>query len=181
MTKRVQPKLLALAVCVLAATVGLHAEKISDIRASNYLTDLARVIDAPAAERINALCAEVEAKADAQIAVVTVRSLDGRPIEDYAVELFKHLGVGHKDNRGVLLLIAPTERRYRFEVGYSLEPVINDARAGDIGRAMVPSLRQGNYSAATELAVQRTAGLIAADRGVNAGRCSCGSPRHGRG
>ena len=167
MTARVQSKLLAVAVCVLAmAAVAARAERISDIHATNYVTDLAGVIDAPTAERINALCAEVERKTRAQMAVVTVRSLDGRPIEDYAVDLFKHLGVGRKDNRGVLLLIAPTERRYRFEVGYGLEPVINDARAGDIGRAMVPSLRQGNYSAAAQLGVQRAAGLIAAERGV---------------
>ncbi|MGZ4820704.1 MAG: TPM domain-containing protein [Terriglobales bacterium] len=157
-----------LCLCVMAAApAGLRAEKISDIHPHNYVTDLSQAIDGPTAERINDLCAEVEQKTGAQIAVVTVQSLDGRPIEDYAVDLFKHLGVGRKDNRGVLLLVAPRERKYRFEVGYGLEPVINDARAGDIGRTMVPFLRQNNYSAAAELAVQRVAGLIASDRGVS--------------
>ncbi len=147
------------------AAVAVRAEN-SDVRATNYLTDLAQVIDGATAQRINALCAEVEQKTGAQIAVVTVQSLEGRPVEDYAVDLYKHLGVGHKDNRGVLLLVAPPERKYRIEVGYGLEPVINDARAGDIGRAMVPNLRQGDYSGAAMLAVRRLAGLIAADRGV---------------
>ncbi len=109
---------------------------------------------------------EVEQKTGAQIAIVTVKSLEGRQVEDYAVDLYKHLGVGHKDNRGVLLLVAPSDRKYRIEVGYGLEPVINDARAGDIGRLMVPSLRQGNYSSAVMLAVKRLAALIAAEHGV---------------
>jgi uncharacterized protein len=146
--------------------ISVFGEKISDIHPQNYLTDLAGVVDSAAAQRINALGAELDQKTGAQLAVVTVKSLEGRPIEDYAVDLFKHLGVGRKDDRGVLLLVAPQERRYRFEVGYGLEPVINDARAGDIGREMVPLLRQNNYSGAIELGANRVAGLIAADRKV---------------
>jgi TPM domain len=119
------------------------------------------VISSTTCDQLNALCAEVERKTGAQIAVVTVRSLEGQPIENYAVDLFKHLGVGRKDNRGILLLVAPNDRRYRFEVGYGLEPVINDARAGDIGREMIPLLRQNDYSAAVQLAVGRVANIIA--------------------
>ena len=79
----------------------------------------------------------------------------------------RHLGVGSRqDNRGVLLLVAPKERQYRIEVGYGLEPVINDARAGDVGRAMVPALRQQDYSGAILLGVTRLAQFIAADKGV---------------
>ena len=66
----------------------------------------------------------------------------------------------------MLLLIAPTERQYRIEVGYGLEPVINDARAGDIGREMVPALRNSDYSAAAYLGMTGIAQLIAADKGV---------------
>jgi uncharacterized protein len=142
--------------CVLAAT----AEKISDIHPTSYVTDLAGVIDSATAARINAYCSQVEQTTGAQIAVVTVRSLEGESVEVYAVDLFKHLGVGKKDNRGVLLLLAPSEKRYRLEVGYGLEPVITDARAGDIGREIVPLLRQNRYSAGLELGVQRLGDLI---------------------
>jgi uncharacterized protein len=169
MLRQSQKWLVATTVCVAVlagAAVISSAEKIGDIQPGNYLTDLANVVDAATAKRVNALAAELEKKTGSQIAVVTVNSLEGRPIEDYAVDLFKRLGVGHKDNRGVLLLLAPRDRRYRFEVGYGLEPVINDARAGDIGRAMVPLLRQGNYGAAIQLGVDQTAGLIAADRHI---------------
>ncbi|HYH00676.1 MAG TPA: TPM domain-containing protein, partial [Terriglobales bacterium] len=152
-------------IAALCCTVAL-ADDISKIRPTSYVTDLAGVIDASTRQRVEALGTEVERKTGAQIAVVTVRSLDGRPIEEYAVDLFKHLGVGKQDDRGVLLLLAPNDRRYRFEIGYGVEPVITDARAGDIGREMVPLLRQNRYSTAVELGTSRVASLIAADKKV---------------
>jgi len=131
------------------------------------VTDLAGVVAAETKTRLENLCAEVEQKTGAQIAVVTVHSLEGESIENYSVDLYKQFGVGQKaDNRGVLLLVAPEEHRYRVEVGYGLEPVINDARAGDAGRAMVPFLRQGDYGAAIEIATGMLAKYIADDRGV---------------
>jgi len=144
-----------------------RAEKIADIRPQGYVTDLAGVIDPGTKAKLETLCAEVQQKTGAQIAVVTVNSLDGRSKEDYSADLYKQLGVGSKqDNRGVLLLVAPKERQYRIEVGYGLEPVINDARAGDIGREMVPDLKQQDYSGAVLLGTTRIAQLIAADKGV---------------
>ena len=144
-----------------------RADKISDIRPQGYVTDLAQVIDPATKAKLETLCAEVEQKTGAQIAVVTVNSLDGQSREDYAADLYKHLGVGSKkDSRGVLLLVVPKERQYKIEVGYGLEPVINDARAGDIGREIVPDLRSQDYSAAVLLGTTRIAQLIAADKGV---------------
>ncbi|MFI5117217.1 MAG: TPM domain-containing protein [Terriglobales bacterium] len=160
-------KFALLAVLLLAWCSFAWAEKIADIRPQGYVTDLAKVIDPTTKARLETLCAEVEQKTGAQIAVVTVNSLDGRTREDYAADLYKQLGVGSKqDNRGVLLLVAPKERQYKIEIGYGLEPVINDARAGDIGREMVPNLRSGDYSAAVLLGATRVAQLIAADKGV---------------
>src|ERR1700760_1985016 len=146
---------------LLFLSLGASADKISDIHPVNYVTDLAGVVNSTTATRINAMAGDVERKTGAQMSVVTVKSLDGRPVEDYAVDLYKHLGVGHKDDRGVLLLVAPTDHKYRIEVGYGLEPVINDARAGDIGRAMVPYLRKNDYSSAIELASGQIATRIA--------------------
>jgi len=143
------------------------AEDLKKIHPSGYVTDLAGVIGPEARTRIEALCAEVEQKTGAQMAIVTVQSLEGESVENYAVDLYKQLGVGSKkENRGVLLLVAPTERKYRIEVGYGLEPVINDARAGDAGRAVVPYLRQRDYGKATEIAAWQLAKYIADDAGV---------------
>jgi len=158
---------LFLAALSLFPAATLNAEKISDIHPQGYVTDLAGVIDEETKARIEALCTEVEQKTGAQIAIVTVKSLDDQPIENYAHDLFKAMGIGDKkDRRGLLILLSPSEHQYRIEVGRGLEPVIVDARAGDIGRSMVPLLHQGDTSGAIEQAVGQAAQIIAADRGV---------------
>ena len=91
------------------------------------VTDLAGVLDADGKAGIEALLRETEQNTSAEIALATVPSLDGRTVEDYANALFNEWGVGKrgKDN-GVLVLVAPTERKIRIEVGYGLEPVLPD-------------------------------------------------------
>src|SRR5438067_9899003 len=151
----------------LASAVCTRAEDIKSIHPTGYVTDLAGVIGAEKKARLEALCTELEQKTGAQMAIVTVRSLEGESVEYYAVDLFKQLGVGSKkDNRGVLLLLAPNDRKYRIEVGYGLEPIINDARAGDAGRAMVPYLRQSDYGDAVETGAWQLAKYIADDSNV---------------
>src|SRR5271163_409281 len=148
-------------------TFAAHAEKIKDVHPTGYVTDLAHVINADTKTRLENLCTELEQKTGAQMAIVTVRSLEGETVEQYGNELFKQLGVGSKkESRGVLLLVAPTERKYWTEVGYGLEPVINDARAGDAGRLMRSYFIEGNYSAGIEAAAWQLAKYIADDRGV---------------
>ena len=151
----------------LVSALTTSAEKLKDIHPSGYVTDLARVITPDAKVRLENLCAELEQKTGAELAIVTVRSLEGETAEQYGNELYKQLGVGSKkENRGVLLLVAPTERKYWTEVGYGLEPVINDARAGDAGRLMRSYFLQGNYSAGVDAAAWQLAKYIADDRGV---------------
>src|SRR4030088_3278904 len=96
--------------CPLAA----RAENPKSIHPTGYVTDLAGVIAADTKARLEALCYEGEQKNGGQMAIVTVHSLDGDSVENYAVDLYKQLGVGSKNgNRGVLLLVAPEERKYR--------------------------------------------------------------------
>jgi uncharacterized protein len=155
------------AVLLIALCAAAQGEKINDIQPQGYVTDLAGVINPATRQKIELLATEVQQKTGAQIAVVTVNSLEGQTRDDYAVDLYKHLGIGAKGkDNGVLILIAPKDRQYKIEVGYGLEPVINDARAGDVGRDMVPDLRKGDYSAAALVGVTGVAQFIAADAGV---------------
>jgi uncharacterized protein len=152
---------------LVAFALATSAENIKDIHPTGYVTDLAGVIQADTKNRLENLCTELEQKTGAQIAIVTVRSLEGETVEQYGNELFKQLGIGDKkENRGVLVLVAPTERKYWTEVGYGLEPVINDARAGDAGRLMRSYFLQGNYSRGIEAAAWQLAKYVADDRGV---------------
>jgi uncharacterized protein len=146
---------------------GAYAEEISKITPAGYVTDLAGTINATTKNSLEAMCTELEQKTGAQIAIVTVHDFQDQNVEYYAADLYKHLGIGNKkDDRGVLLLISPDQRKYRIEVGYGLEPVINDARAGDIGRSMVPYLRANDYDSAIQSAAWQLAKYIADDRGV---------------
>src|SRR6266403_3398990 len=164
---RFRPLFLCVFVLVVFGVNTYSADDISKISPAGYVTDLAGVIPQGTKQRLETLGTELEQKTGAQLAIVTVKSLDDRPIEDYAVDLFKHLGVGSiKENSGILLLLAPNDRKYRIEVGYGIEPVINDARAGDAGRAMVPFLRQNDYGSAIEIAAWQLAKYLADEDGV---------------
>jgi uncharacterized protein len=164
---RSRPPLLCIFFLLFFGSSTVSADDINKISPTGYVTDLAGVIPQATRQRLETLCTELEQKTGTQMAIVTVKSLDDHPVEDYAVDLFKHLGVGaKKDNTGVLLLVAPNDRKYRIEVGYGIEPIINDARAGDAGRAMVPFLRQNDYGSAIEITAWQLAKYIADDRGV---------------
>jgi uncharacterized protein len=146
---------------------AISAQKLKDLKPQGYVNDFANVLSAPAKQKLTALCAEVDSKAGAQIAVVTVSSLEGEEIEQYSVDLATQWGVGPKQqSRGVMILFAPNEHKYRFEVGYGLEEILPDGKVGGFGREAVPLLRQNNYDAAVLLMTQRVASVIAADKGV---------------
>jgi uncharacterized protein len=143
------------------------AQKLKDLKPQGYVNDFANVLSAPTKQKLTALCAEVDSKAGAQIAVVTVSSLEGEEIEQYSVDLATRWGVGPKDkSRGVMILFAPTEHKYRFEVGYGLEEILPDGKVGGFGREAVPLLRQNNYDGAVLLMTQRVAAVIAADKNI---------------
>jgi uncharacterized protein len=111
--------------------------------------DLAGLLTAEQRQELERLAREVERETTAQIAVVTVDSLDGRTVESYAHEMFNAWGIGQRDlNNGVLFLIAPNERRMRIEVGYGLEPLLTDSLCGEIrDTQIIPHFRNQNYPA----------------------------------
>jgi uncharacterized protein len=150
----------------LAAAAGF-AQATIPAKPQGYVNDFAGVLSSGARAQLTALCTEVDQKAHAQIAVVTVPSLDGRPIEDYAVDLATKWGVGPKQsNRGILILLAIKDHKYWTEVGYGLEPILPDGKVGGFGREAVPLLRQNNYDAALLLMTRRVADVIARDSDV---------------
>ncbi len=137
------------------------------VKPAGYVNDFAGVLSPSARAQLEALCAEVDQKAHAQIAVVTVQSLDGKPVEDYSIALATQWGIGPKQSSsGVLILLAVQDRKYRIEVGYGLEPILPDGKVGGFMREAVPYLKEGNYDAALLLMTRRVAEVIAQDRGV---------------
>jgi uncharacterized protein len=149
------------------AAVSAPTEPIASQRASNYVNDFAGVLDAATQARLNDLCFQVEQKAHAQIAVVTVKSLDGQDVVSYAVALYHKWGIGAKGkDRGVLILLATEDRNGFITTGYGLEPILPDGKVGGFGREAVPFLKNGDDAGAVTLMTARVASVIAQDAGV---------------
>jgi len=91
---------------------------------------------------------ELESKTTAQFVVVTLTSLSGRTIEEYGYQLGRHWGIGQKTtNNGVLLIVAPNERKVRIEVGYGAEGIMPDAVSSlIIQRVIIPKFRANDYA-----------------------------------
>ncbi len=151
----------------LVLVLAAQAEPVARLKATDYVNDFAQVLDQNSIAQMDDICRQIDEKAHAQIAVVTVRSLDGSDIESYAVDLFHQWGVGSKStNRGVLILYAINDHRARIEVGYGLEPILPDGKVGGFQREAVPLMQSGNYSQALLLVTTRVADVIAQDAGV---------------
>ncbi len=166
---RVLSLLPSLAVLLACSPLALHAERVQDLpQPTDYVSDFAHVLSADAVARIDSLCAQLDhSAANAQIAVVTVHTLEGDEAADYATQLYDRWKIGGKGtDRGVLILLAVDDHKRFIETGYGVEGVLNDAKVGDIGRAMVPDLRAGDYDGAVMLAVGEVGQDIAADAHV---------------
>lgn len=98
---------------------------------------------------------DYEAKRGHQIVVHTTPSLEDLPIEDYSIRIAEAWKVGHKGlDNGVIVTVAPAERKLRLEVGYGLEGVIPDVVAKRIiEEVMLPEIRAGRMESAIELGV----------------------------
>jgi uncharacterized protein len=166
LAKSVAGSILFLFVLVLGV-VQVHAEQVKNLKPQGYVNDFAGVLSAPAKEKLTALCTEVDQKTKAQIAVVTVASLVGETVDQFSIDLAMQWGVGPKQQaRGILILLAPNDRKYRIEVGYGLEPILPDGKVGGFGREAVPFLQRSDYDGATLLLTERVAAVIAEDQKV---------------
>lgn len=165
--RRLRTFWLATFAAVLLLSPFMHAEKPEQLRPSNYVNDFAGVLSPGTQAHLNAMCLEVQQKANAQITVVTIKTLGDESKEQFGNELFKQWGVGSKGtDRGILVLLATQDHQYWTEIGYGLEAILPDGKVGGFGREMVPLLRQNNYEAAVTLMTTRIAQTIAQDANV---------------
>src|SRR6185312_1118215 len=150
------------------ATLSAFAEKVATMPAPNgYINDYAGVLTAPAKAELESLCRELQEKTKAQIFVVTIKTLGGESVDTFSNQLFHKWKIGEKKtDHGLLILLAINDHQRRIEVGTRFEGLINDAKAGDIGREMVPDLKASDYDGAVKIAVDRLAQIVAADSNV---------------
>jgi len=158
---------------------ALRAETVAKLPApTGYVDDYAGVFSSPVQSQMESLCKELHDKTKAQIFVVTVNTLDGESVEQFANNLFHTWKIGEKKtDRGALLLFAIKDHRWRIEVGYGLEGILNDAKVGEIGRALVPDLHAANYDNAAQLGLRAVAQAIADDSKVQLAALQTATPQ----
>lgn len=122
------------------------------------------MLPAAVATHITEQSAALERQTGHQFVVVTVRSLGGHKIEDYGVTLGRYWGIGRKNiNDGVLLIVAPNERKVRIEVGKGLEMTLKDEEAARIlANDVLPAFRRGDMPGGIQAGVNDIIGEIAA-------------------
>ncbi|MBC8501202.1 MAG: TPM domain-containing protein [Nanoarchaeota archaeon] len=147
-----------LVICLILLSLIVSAENPGDIRLQGFVNDYAQVLSSQEETVISNTLKPFYDSGRAQFAVVTVNSLDGRDIESFALEVAQGKLGEEDENNGLLLLIAVQDRKYRFEVGRSLEPYLNDAKIGRIGRQiLVPAFQGEDYAGGIQAAVLEVA------------------------
>ena len=172
-----------LVLCALSASV--FALDLKSLKPQGYVSDFAHVLDPQSRQELEIYCGQVERSTGVQMALVTLPSLDGNPIEEVSNDLFRQWGVGKKGkDEGLMLLLAVQDHRDRIEVGYGLEPILPDGFDGSILRAIQPLLRRGEYaqamiSAAAQISteIDRAKNISPQEPGVQP-RVARRAPRH---
>ncbi len=143
--------LAAAAVLVWAAVAGIGgvlAAEPTFPALTGQVVDEANLLTPQQEAALSISLAALETKSTDQVVVVTVPSLQGYPIEDFSNRLFRHWQIGQKKtNNGVLLVVAPNERKVRIEVGYGLEGTITDGLSSTIiQNTILPTFRRGDFA-----------------------------------
>lgn len=177
------PSGLALAVALAlggpAGAGGIPADALlARLQPQGLLNDFAGILKPDERAALDAVLRGLEGKTGAQLAIVTLESLEGGQIDDFAEKLFKRWGIGQKGkDNGVLLLVALGDRKARIEVGYGLEPVLPDALAGRVlDEELFPAFGAGRHAAGLLAAARRLAEIIERAEPAGAARGPQGLP-----
>ena len=150
------------------AAVAAMAYSIEEIP-NVHLTDKTQYVSNPdgvlrqaTVDSLNRSIAHIWQSSSAEVVAVVVNSIDGNDIDDYATALFRHWGIGKKDNNnGVLVLVSTEERKAVIRNGYGAEGILPDIICGRIIRdSMVPHFREGDYDSGMLSAVARIDSLL---------------------
>jgi uncharacterized protein len=136
-----------------------------DMVLTGRVVDEANIISASEEIALTDQLETLEKDTTDQLVVITVKSLDGKSIEQLARQLGNRWGIGRADvDNGVILLIAPSDRQVRIEVGLGLEGLLTDQRAAAIVRHMLPLFSKGRSAQAIESGVSEISSVLRADK-----------------
>jgi len=150
----------ALALLASLATPALAQPQFPPL--SGRVVDAANIIPPDQEAAIDQKLAALETQSQRQLVVATLPSLQGYEISDYGYQLGRAWGLGDKErNDGAILIVAPTERKVRIEVGYGLEPTLTDALSSQIiAQDIVPKFKANDYPGGIAAGVDRLATIL---------------------
>lgn len=156
-------------VCVFFAHIRLSNAYVSPGKPYGHVNDFANLVDIGTRADIESKLNSLETSTGVQIAVVTVDSLQGDTVENFAEKLFQEWRIGNaKQDTGLLILVSSEDRAARIEVGYGLEGAITDIQSGIIIRdVMTPYFREGDYSAGISRGVQAITEILTSAPGAS--------------
>jgi uncharacterized protein len=154
--------------CLMLCVIGPAAlaipsdDLLQSLEPSGDVNDFAGLLSPSEQAALNERCRRLRERTGAQLAVVTLRSLEGGQIDDFTVKLFERWGVGEAErDNGLMLLVAIDDRKARIEVGYGLEPILPDALAGRVlDQQLFPAFRDQRYGDGLVAAVNRIAEIV---------------------
>jgi uncharacterized protein len=128
----------------------------------DYVSDFAHVLSRRTVDEVDGICSDLDhSKADTQVAIVTIKSLKGADVGEYATTLANAWGVGKKgSNRGVLILLAVNDHKWRIAVGHGLEQILTNSQAEEIEEKMAPLLSAKNFDGAVTIALREVAQAV---------------------
>ena len=152
--------ILAILTCVLVTTSAVLALEVPYV--SGRVNDQANLLDEGFEAQLEDRLRLLEEETGAQVAVLTISTLEGDPIEDFSMRVVETWKLGREDaDNGVLILISRDERRMRIEVGYGLEGALTDAQSGRIiDHLMAPRFREGDFNGGVGAAVDAVSSAI---------------------
>ena len=147
------------------AAMAYSIEEIPNVHLTDktqYVSNPDGVLRQTTVDSLNRSIAHIWQSSSAEVVAVVVNSIDGNDIDDYATALFRHWGIGKKDNNnGVLVLVSTEERKAVIRNGYGAEGILPDIICGRIIRDnMVPHFREGDYDGGMLSAVARIDSLL---------------------
>ena len=147
------------------AAMAYSIEEIPNVHLTDktqYVSNPDGVLRQTTVDSLNRSIAHIWQSSSAEVVAVVVNSIDGNDIDDYATALFRHWGIGKKDNnKGVLVLVSTEERKAVIRNGYGAEGILPDIICGRIIRDnMVPHFREGDYDGGMLSAVARIDSLL---------------------
>lgn len=149
---------------------AMAADPLPGLKGDIYVQDMTNTLSPSTVEKIRYIGGLLEDKTKAQVVTAVVGDIPNGDMESYATDLFRHWGIGDKnENNGVLLVVSPTQHKVRIEVGYGLEGAINDAKAGRIlDRDFIPAAKEGDYDKAVLTTYLAIVGVVMEEYGITA-------------